>query len=116
MSQDIFLMNVRSWEDLRLSMIRVSLLRTMENILFQEKCNRQLENNAIINNMVDDILINETQKVSAERKAPGFLNSGCNENDLYQVDKISLEESKEKIERRRAEFEYKLKNPYGFEK
>ena len=34
-----------------------------------KKINRQMENNAIISNMVDEILLNETQKVSAARKA-----------------------------------------------
>ena len=32
--------------------------------------NRQQENNAIVNNTWDEILINETQKVSAAREAP----------------------------------------------
>ena len=34
-----------------------------------------MENNAIINNVVDETLLNETQKVSAAREAPGFLDS-----------------------------------------
>ena len=59
-----------------------------------EKINRQLKNNDIINNAVGEILLNETQRVSAEREAPEFLDSDCNDNYLYQADKINLEETK----------------------
>ena len=48
--------------------------------------------------MVDEIILNEAQKVSAARVAPDFLESDCDENDLYQFDKMSLEETKEKLE------------------
>ena len=58
------------------------------------KINRKMENNAIINNIVDEILLNETQKVSAAREAPEFLDSNCDDNGLYQVEKKSLEETK----------------------
>ena len=47
--------------------------------------------------MVDDILLNETENISTEREAPEFLDSDCDENNLYQVDKMILEETKEKI-------------------
>ena len=57
-----------------------------------KKCfNRQKENNSSVNNAVDKILLNETQKVSAVREAPEFWYSDYDEKDLYQVDKISLE-------------------------
>ena len=36
-----------------------------------------MENNVIINNVVDEILINETQKLSDVREAPEFFDSGC---------------------------------------
>ena len=52
-----------------------------------EKNNRQLENNSIIKNVVDEIILNETQKVSAARESPEFLDSGYDANDLYQVEK-----------------------------
>ena len=66
--------------------------------------------------MVDGILLNETQKVSAEREAPEVLDSDCNENDLYQVDKMRLENNKEKLELLKRAFECELKNSYGIEK
>ena len=50
-----------------------------------------MENNSIFNNVVDEILLNETQKVSVAREAPELLDSDCDENDIYQVEKISLE-------------------------
>ena len=60
-------------------------------IPYQGKINNQLENNYIIDNVVDDIILNETKKVSAKREAPEFLDSGCDLRDMYQVDKMSLE-------------------------
>ena len=44
--------------------------------------------------MVYDILINETQKLSAARQAPEFLESDYDVNDLYQVEKRSIEETR----------------------
>ena len=45
----------------------------------------QQENNAIVNNLVDEILLNETQKVSAARGEPDILDSDYDNNNLYQV-------------------------------
>ena len=60
---------------------------------------------------MDGILLNETQKVSAtNHEAPEFLNSNYDANDLYQVDKMSLEETKEKLDWRKRAFEYKKKH------
>ena len=53
-----------------------------------------MENSATVNNAVDEILLTENQKVSAAREAPEFLDSDYNGNDLYQVEKMSLEETK----------------------
>ena len=66
--------------------------------------------------MVDEIVLNETQTVSATREAPYFLDSDYDANDLYQVEKMILEGNKEKIEWRKCAFEYKMKNSYGIEK
>ena len=63
-----------------------------------ETFNRQLEKNDIIKNLVDEILLNETHKVSAAREAPENLDYDCDKNDIYQVEKLNLEETKEKIE------------------
>ena len=37
---------------------------------------------------MDDIIINETQKVSAAREAPEFLDPDFDENNVYQVYKM----------------------------
>ena len=46
---------------------------------------------------MDEILLNETQKVSADREAPQFLDYDHDENDLYQVESMSLEDTKENL-------------------
>ena len=46
---------------------------------------RQQENNAIINHVVDEILLNETKKVSAVREARNFWESDYDDNNIYQV-------------------------------
>ena len=64
-----------------------------------KKCfKRQKENNSSVNNAVDKILLNETQKVSAVREAPGFLDSDFDENNIYQVEEKFLEDTKEILE------------------
>ena len=55
-----------------------------------------------------------TQKVSAENhEAPEFLESDYDANYLYQVDHMSLEETKEKLDWCKRAFEYENKNSYG---
>ena len=45
---------------------------------------------------MDDILLNETKKVSAmNHEAPEILENYYDENDLYQVENTSLDETKE---------------------
>ena len=56
----------------------------------------QKEHNAIVNNAVDEILF--TQKVSAKNhEAPEFLDFYYHANLFYGVEKIGLEEKKEKV-------------------
>ena len=63
--------------------------------IFQKK----QENHAIINNVVDEILLNETKKVSAvNHEAPYFLENDYDENDLYQMENMILDETKEEID------------------
>ena len=77
----------------------------MNNPVPRKKFNRQQENNAIINNAVDEILLHETQRVIAAKEAPGFLESDYDENKIYQVENMSLEGAKEKIEWQKRLFE-----------
>ena len=47
--------------------------------------------------MGDKILKHDTQKVSAARVAPTFLDSEYYENNIYQVERMSLKETKENL-------------------
>ena len=60
--------------------------------------NRQQENNAIVSIVVDEILLNESQKVGAARESPKFWYSDYHENDIYQIEWMSIEDTKEKVE------------------
>ena len=64
---------------------------------------------------MDEIILNETQTVSVAREAPSFMDSDCDENELYQVEKMSLEETREKLEWNKCAFERKHKITYGIE-
>ena len=47
--------------------------------------------------MADEILLNEPKRVSAvNHESPEFLENDYNENDLYQVENIIPDETKEK--------------------
>ena len=55
---------------------------------------------------MDEILLNEKQKLSAtNHEASKFLGSDYDVSDLYQVGRISLEETKEKLYWRMRTFE-----------
>ena len=46
---------------------------------------------------MDEILLNEPKTLSAvNHEAPEFLENGCDENDMYQVENMSLDDTKEK--------------------
>ena len=65
--------------------------------------------------MVDEILLKEIQKLSAVREAPEFLDPDYDVNDLDLVERMSTEETKEKLEWHKREFEWKQKNTYAIE-
>ena len=46
---------------------------------------------------MEHILLNETQKLRAAREEPEFLDSDYDAKNLYQVDKISLEDTKKNL-------------------
>ena len=58
--------------------------------------NRQQKNNTIINNVLGKILFHEIHKISAGREASKILDSDYDENYIYQVERMDLEETKEK--------------------
>ena len=64
--------------------------------------------------MVDELHMVESKKVCAiNHEVPEFLESDYDANDLYQVDNISLDETKEKMEWRKHALEYE--NSYVIE-
>ena len=57
----------------------------------------------------------ENQKVSDVKESPENIESDFDENKIYQIENISIEDTKMKIEWRKCAFECKLKNTYGIE-
>ena len=113
MSPGIRQMNSRSWETLVLSMIKVFLLRTSGAIpQIEIKINSQKENKAIFNREVDEILLQENQKLSADKGAHENIESDFDCKEMYQIYNMCLEATKEIIELRKR---LKLKNTYGIE-
>ena len=53
---------------------------------------------AIVNSSVDEILLQENQKLISEKGEHENIESDFDENDLYQIDNMSLEDTKEKLE------------------
>ena len=65
--------------------------------VLRECFNKQQENKSIVDNAVDEIIL--TLRVSAtNHEAPEFLDSDYDVNNFYQVEKMSLDGTKEKIE------------------
>ena len=60
----------------------------------RKEFNRNQENNFIVNIEVDEILLYENQKVSAVKEAIERFESNFYENELYQIDNISLQDTK----------------------
>ena len=68
--------------------------------------------------MVNEILLKETQEVSAAREVPQFLDYDYDNKDLYQVEMIIIEDIKENFNdvsvhlnaKRRINMRLKIKN------
>ena len=56
----------------------------------------------------------ENEKVSATKEAHENVESDFDDNKIYQIYNMSLEETKEKLELNKCAFECKLENIYGF--
>ena len=100
MALGILLMDVSSWVNLELITLNVSLLRAAEEIPYPVKGSiKKQDNHTIIDNAMDELRIIESKKLSAvNHEAPGLLESDYDENYLYQVENMSLDETKEKLE------------------
>ena len=57
------------------------------------KCNKQQENNVIVNITVDGILLHENQRISAEKGSHENIESDFDEIGLYQIDNMSLDDT-----------------------
>ena len=91
MALDIFQSNLRSWETLELGTLIVGLLRTAGAYPYPVKNLTGIRKTTPFYTAVDEILL--TQKVSAiNHEAPEFLDSDYDANDLYEVDKMSIED------------------------
>ena len=61
---------------------------------------------------MDEIILQEDNKVSAEEEAHENIEHDFYENYMYHIDNMSLDYKKEKIEWRKPEFECELGNKY----
>ena len=68
----------------------------------RKKISRKQENNAIVKNAVYEIIL--TKKSATNHEAPKFLDSDYDAEYLYEVEKMSLEETKEKLDLRKRVF------------
>ena len=59
------------------------------------KLNRNQQNNAMVHNTFDDIILQDNNKLSAEDEAHKNIDSEAYEDDLYEIDNMSLDENKE---------------------
>ena len=60
----------------------------------RNKFNIHQEKNAIVNHAVDKIIFQENNKIIAQYEAHENIESEIDENDLYQIDNMSLEKKK----------------------
>ena len=81
----------------------------------KNKFNMHQDNNDILNHAVDEIVLKENNKVSSQEEAHKNIEYDIDENDLYQIDNMSLYGKKENTERHERAFESKLENTYYIE-
>ena len=86
------------------------------NTLPRYNFNIQQDNNAIVKNSGNEIILQENQKVSANKGAHENIESNIDEKKLYQIDDMSLEVTKETREWLKREFECEHENKYENEK
>ena len=64
---------------------------------------------------MNEILLRENEKVSAVKESPANIESDFDKNELYHIENMSLEDTKEKLEWHKCTFECEQKNTYGIE-
>ena len=60
----------------------------------RRKINRQKEKSSIVQSLVDDIILQKNNKLSAENEAHGNIDYEINDNDIYEIDNTSLYKNK----------------------
>ena len=75
----------------------------------RKEFNIQQDNNDIVNHAEDKILLQENNKVSAEEEAHENIESELDEDDLYHIDKMSLDEKNKRQNDVNMRLEEKLK-------
>ena len=69
------------------------------NTITRKEFQKKQENHTIIDNNMDELHTVESKKVSAvNHEAPELLESEYDDNNQYQVENMSLDETKEKME------------------
>ena len=57
---------------------------------------------------MDDIILKNSKILSTKEESKGKIDSEINENNLYEIDNMSLDENKEKKKFRKHAFERKI--------
>ena len=63
----------------------------MQEPATNKKLSIQQENNSIVQHAVYEIILHENKKLSAKDETHNTIHSKFNENDLYDIDKMSLD-------------------------
>ena len=79
----------------------------------RKKFNNQQENDYIVKIAVDEILVNENEKGIATKEAHENVESYFDDNKLYQIDNMSLEDIKKKLSDVSVSFNANLKIHMG---
>ena len=59
-----------------------------------KKFNKKKENNTIVHQAVDEIILHENNKLSAEYESHENIHSEMDEDDLYEIYSMSLDKNK----------------------
>ena len=63
-----------------------------------KKLNKKQENNAMSQHAVDEIILQENNKLSAQYETHDNIDSKTNKDNLYDIDIMNLDENREKKE------------------
>ena len=61
---------------------------------FKKTVNRHQQNNYIVQHSVDEIILQDNEKLNAEYESHGNIDSEIGDNNIYEIDNMSLDERK----------------------